>query len=360
MDNTYTLISHIDKTNLSLVTVDYNGLRHKINLKSKNNIFSFSLNSEINYFFFMIDNIESDYLYPNSLINSYELYFLEQINSYAINLLPEYKEGIYHEYSLNNIKILENETINQKFWTYIPKNSKNNELGLIISFDGQNAFYRGKYKSQDQYGGTQLDIIADALSEKYNRDYMILAIDNGNKTRSRALTMSQNFGKVQFNKIKNFDNKLDKGYLEYYLDFIIAKMIPFIQNEYNIDPKNIGILGQSSGGLASFYSAVKCHNQFSFGLSLSPAFPFFKKEDLLSFYKNNIQPNSKYPKIYLYSGCISELEENICNSLISLYEDLHIYNKDNLSIRINKEAKHNEIAWRIALNEGLKKVLLED
>ena len=86
-------------------------------------------------------------------------------------------------------------------------NIKSKNCGLIISFDGQNAFYKGKYKKSNIYSGVQLDIVADILSSKYNKDYIILAIDNASLHRSKELTMSNKFAPIVHDKIKNYKSK---------------------------------------------------------------------------------------------------------------------------------------------------------
>lgn len=359
MENNYFLLSHIGKKELVLVTVLIDKRITKKRIVSNNNVFSFDIEKSTDYFYFLIGKTKSDYLYPNSLSNKYELSFNNKINSYTISVFNEFEPGIFEEYSINNDQLLPKYIKNQKFWTYIPKNiDKNKKLGLIISFDGQNAFFHGKYKNKNIYQGTQLDIIADILSNKYHKNYMILGIDNGHKYRSKELTMSSNFGELQFDKLKNTNNDFNDGFLEEYMEFIIKRIIPQIESKYNIEKSSIGIIGESSGGLASYYSLIKYPSLFSFGLILSPAFPFFKKDDLLTFYKNNILNKNKRPKIYLYSGNITNLEKNICKSTLDLYDNLRMFQQINL--RINYQAKHNEVAWRIAINEGIKKVLLED
>ena len=360
INKTFFLYTKLKIKELVLVIVNKNQRVSKKKLVFIDNKYAFDVDiTTADYLYFFIDNKKSDIIYPDSITNTYELKFNKEINSYEISLCSinnkmNYKNYFYYANSYKEIIKKK-----QKVTIYKSSNIKSKNCGLIISFDGQNVFYKGKYKKSNIYNGVQLDIVADILSSKYNKDYIILAIDNASLHRSKELTMSNKFAPIVHDKIKNYKKEFNSSYLESYMEFIINDIITDIINKYNIDKNNIGIIGASSGGLASFYSILKYPDIFSFALCLSPAFPLFKKEDIISFYKKQMQNKVNKNKIYLYSGNISKLEKDICTSTLDIYNE--IKDNTNLFLRINSSAKHNEIAWRLAIVEGIKKVLeLED
>lgn len=362
MINKYNLYTNLSIKILSLVVINKDKTVNKTILNSNNGKYSFSLDdSLVDYFYFLADKSKTDYLYPSSISNDYELKFNKKINSLAINIRPispSFKEN-YYFYNYSTKKYPEILKKSQKVIIYKSSYIKEKKCGLIISFDGQNVFYNNNMYKKNIYEGIQLDVLADILAKKYNKNYLILAIDNSSIYRSKELTMSNKFAPLVFNKIKNHNKDFSSSYLETYLDFIINEILPDIYSKFLVDKNDIGILGASSGGLASFYSILKYPKLFSFALSLSPAFPLFKNEDIVSFYKKQMTPIANKNKIYLYSGNISKLEKDICKSTLDIYKEIH--DEKRLILRINSNAKHNEIAWRIAINEGLKKVInLED
>ena len=355
--NLYTNLN-IKELILVIINKDKSVLKEKLILS--NNKYTFNINiEEANYFYFLINKTKSDFLYPDSLSNDFELKYNKKIHSYSINIYSNESKGEYtnYFYYANNYKDIIKKK--QKVTIYKSNYIKSNKCGLIITFDGQNAFYKGNYKKKNIYEGIQLDVLADILSKKYHKDYIVLALDNASIYRSRELTMSKKFGNLVFDKIKNFKNEFTNTYLESYMEFINNDILEDIFSKYDIDKNNIGIVGASSGGLASFYSTIQYSQLYSFAICLSPAFPLFRKEDIITFYKKQMQNNLNKNKIYLYSGNISKLEKDICNSTIDIFNELH--DNTNLFLRVNRYAKHNEVAWRIALTEGLKLVLnLED
>ena len=227
------------------------------------------------------------------------------------------------------------------FYIYAQKKSADRKYKLILAFDGQNLFSKrgvGNYTSRnDPYGSWQIDQTLSRIEKETGTPFLVVAMDNGNVYRDRDLTMSETFGKINR---KYADNKrFFHGKLETIGDVIVQDLFPFLKENYAIDWEDVGVIGASSGGLASYYMATKYRDRFSFVCSFSPALLLFKEEDL----KKQIEEEGNDPYFFFTGGSLSALEDAITDYLVMVYPQLPLKKKE---MRIEKEYEHNEIAWR--------------
>jgi predicted alpha/beta superfamily hydrolase len=117
-----------------------------------------------------------------------------------------------------------------------------------------------------------------------------------------------------------------------------------VKNKYEIDFNDVGIIGSSMGGIASFYTSLVHNDFFKYAIPLSPALLFFEPKDYEKIYKLPL------PKMYIGGGGRDELEKYLMG-----YMDEYIpylakhYLKDNYRYQVVKPYNHNEIAWRYFL-----------
>lgn len=132
-----------------------------------------------------------------------------------------------------------------------------------------------------------------------------------------------------------------------YMDFIVNKLKPFIDNEYRTlaDNENTAVGGASSGGLISLMLVWNYPEVFSKAACLSSAFKIQELNyvDTIA----NYSGNKKEIKLYIDIGGIGleqELRPGNDNMIAALQSKGYALGKD-LIWYIDKNAVHSEIAW---------------
>lgn len=344
------------------------------NIYYKNNknkrVFAKKLDKET--FYVDVDELEVDYvsfsnghkektnfIYVNGIEDTYIYKYNKAIKKNALYVGANSKDGLINSIVLVDKKNLSCWTGKKRIWIYSPSfYDEKDKYGLIIAFDGQNAFFKNKMEKKNPYGGIQLDEYVEKIKEKTGKKYIVVGIDNGSKYRDEELTMDSSFGDVCADNIENNEGFYN-GNLDGLLDFIIETVLPYVRRNYSIDCSNVGLYGVSSGGLASFYGALRNPDVYSFALSFSPAFLLFSMKDFESFIDSRIKQKMDVPYIYMYSGKKGKLENTICGPTKDMYELLKKKKefKNRFMMRINNSGNHNEIYWRIAISEGLKFII---
>lgn len=302
---------------------------------------------------FKSNRLKSEAIYLSEFTPNLSVKYVFATNSIKVDFtsLPNRKNGRVYSKTFKSEKLkYRHKKINT--FIYEQKKKKNEKYHLIIAFDGQNLF--SKYgtndytKNNDGYGGWQLDQVLSQVYSKKHTPFLVISIDNSTKYRDKELTMSQEFGEV--NKyILKMDKVFGKGCLESLADFIIHDLFDYVKSNYDVDLIDVGILGSSSGGLASFYMGLKYSDVFKYILSFSPAILFYHPDALNKLIINN----KDLPKLYITGGYQSFLERNITDfiDIYSMYLS-QIYPKDKLLIRIDENYDHNELQWRFLLPEA--------
>lgn len=304
-------------------------------------------------------NDKTNFIYVNGIGNNYIYKYNKAIKKNALYVSSSLHDGKISSVILKDSKNLSNWTKKKRIWIYTPSSYEPKEqYGLIIAFDGQNAFFKNKMEKMNPYGGIQLDEYVEKIEEETGKKYIVVGIDNGTKYRDEELTMNSSFGKVCADDIEN-NKGFYKGNLDCLLDFIIESVLPYVFNNYSIDQSNIGLYGASSGGLASFYGALRDANIYSFALAFSPAFLLFDIKDYESFIDKVIKSRVDIPLIYLYCGDTGKLEKSLCDPARKMFDLLKKKKEFNnrFLMRINKSGNHNEIYWRIVLSEGMSYII---
>ncbi len=319
---------------------------------NKNISLDFDLN-QIKKIVFKSYRLKSEAIYLSKYTPSLSVKYVSSTNSINVDFIsiPNIKNGkVYSKIFKSDKLSYRHKKINT--YIYEQKKRENEKYQLIIAFDGQNLFSKrgtNDYtKDNDNYGGWQLDQVLNQIYSINKTPFLVISIDNATKYRDKELTISQNFGTINKQVLKT--NKVfGKGCLETLADFIMTDLFDYVKSNYNVDLNNVGILGSSSGGLASFYIGLKYSNVFKYILSFSPAI-FFYMPDVLN---KLIIDNTHLPKLYISGGYRSFLERAITDfvDIYSMYL-YKIYPQEKLLVRVDEDYDHNELQWRFLLPEA--------
>jgi enterochelin esterase-like enzyme len=234
-------------------------------------------------------------------------------------------------------------------YVYTLTYDKSKPYSLILGYDGQNLFSKngvGKYTKGDPYGSWQLDVVLNKVQEKTKKNYIVVSVDNATYYREKELMVEPTFGKIN---PRYADNPVHHhGRLTSFNKFIFEELFEEVYKKYQIDFNDVGVLGSSMGGIASFYTSLVHSDFFKYAISLSPALGFFNQEAYEKIYKDNL------PKMYIGGGNRDELEKYLSsyNNAYVPYLEKH-FGKDKYRYQFIEEYNHNEIAWRYFLVDAL-------
>ncbi|NWF90715.1 MAG: histidine kinase [Ignavibacteriaceae bacterium] len=132
-----------------------------------------------------------------------------------------------------------------------------------------------------------------------------------------------------------------------YMNFIVTKLKPFIDNQYRTLPerKYTAVAGSSMGGLISFMLAWCYPEVFSMAACFSPAFKVYEYNYVDTVH--NYLGNKKNIKLYIDNGGIgieTELQPGIDEMIAALQNKGYEKGKD-LIWYFDKDAAHTESAW---------------
>lgn len=202
--------------------------------------------------------------------------------------------------------------------------------------DGQNLF-----NPMAQYGDWAIDKSLGKLAENGLADIIIIAINHGEEERINEY-------------LPYYHPRFGEGKGNFYIQFMIEKLIPYINNKYRTltNFENTGIGGSSMGGLISLHAGLSNPHVFGKLMIFSPSLWISKKifDNTKSF------APLKEAKIYLYSGG-QESEEHLPNAqkLGAIIKEKMIkgYHID-FHFSIKEEGNHSEIHWRKEFPKAIK------
>jgi predicted alpha/beta superfamily hydrolase len=215
----------------------------------------------------------------------------------------------------------------RRIWAYIPKGyaTSKKSYPVIYMNDGQNLFN----EQTAPFGEWGVDECLDTLMRKFNKECIVIGIDNGEK---------------RMTEYNPYDNKqLGNGEGNQYVEFITTTLKPFIDKKYRTlkDRANTYIAGSSMGGLISLYAVIKYPDVFGGAGIFSPAFwtapPIYEDVQKANW-------SAYMPKFFFYAGG-KESESMVpdMDKVISIIEKKGHYSYRRI---VNPIAKHNEQAWR--------------
>jgi predicted alpha/beta superfamily hydrolase len=215
---------------------------------------------------------------------------------------------------------------NRRIWLYLPKGynpkDKKKKYPVLYMHDGQNLFT----ERTAPFGEWGVDECLDSMKLKC----IVVGIDHG--------------GDKRLTEYNPFDNeKFGKGEGNEYVDFLVKRLKPYIDSNYNTkkDRFNTHIAGSSMGGLISLYAAAKYPGVFGTAGVFSPAF-WVAGEPIYQFVQANVKKINT--NLYFYTGAkegdqfVKDMERMI--GLIDKNAPC------SWQSYINKLGEHKEAYWR--------------
>lgn len=248
-----------------------------------------------------------------------------------------------------NFLVSPNRTI--RIWT--PFNYNKNSLHkykTIYMFDGANLFDKAT-AFIDEW---EIDeTILTCLKENKIRPSIVIGLDSSKDRLSELLPRFSN---------KAIANLAYKG--EETLDFLISKVMPYINKHYNVSTNrnDITLAGSSMGGLMALAGGIDYPEVFGNILSFSPAFPLYKyglnEEPPCHFGTNNDEAFKYVIKKYLDPNLINKfkifisaggqgIEKEYTKYPLKFTKKLlkNNWNSKNILCKVDKNYSHNEEQW---------------
>lgn len=225
----------------------------------------------------------------------------------------------------------------RRIWVYLPPDYESSfrYYPVIYMNDGQNLF-DAYYSFAGEWA------VDESLNSLFAKDtslgYIVVGIDNGGVNRLN-----------EYSPWKNPNYGGGEG--EYYVDFIVNTLKPFIDSQYrtkkNASDTYIG--GSSMGGLISFYAILAYPEIFGKAIVFSPSFWF--SDSCYLFAQNFIKKDNL--KIYfLAGGKESGVYENCVRMSDILYKNG--FGAKDIKIEYDANGQHNELFWKKYFPEAVK------
>lgn len=217
----------------------------------------------------------------------------------------------------------------RRVWMYVPRSyvSTKKAYPVLYMQDGQNLFN----EQTAPFGEWGIDEALDTLMRRYNKEIIVVGIDNG--------------GEKRMTEYNPYDNpKFGKGEGNLYIDFLANTLKPYIDQHYRTlkDPQHTFIAGSSMGGLISLYAVVKYPHVFGGAGVISPA--LWTAPAIYKDVENATWSEKVAPKFFFYGGG-QEGESMVpdMDKVIGIIEK-----KGSFQLRrvMSPLGKHNEPTWR--------------
>lgn len=306
--------------------------------------YTFSVSADTNKFdrvqFIGDDTDKSMILAFNDYVNSY---YLKAGSNQGNTGIPFVYDDYDKEINFKTVSLKYSDT-EKKIFIWTPDDyDKTKKYSVIYMLDGQNMFY--PYSTN--YGCWNVAESVEAMMANSDNRCIIVGIDDGDGNRDSELT--PDIGELAPGSGEEFQNGTGK----IFSDFVVNKVMPYIEKNYSTDGNN-SICGSSSGGIEAFYIGIEHNDKFNSIGALSPAFLLFN-EDVWNNYLSKVELKNK-PLVYIYNGQGDELENQLYTGAKDMikYLDKISYPKDKVIFKEYKEAQHNEIFWRAIFPDYLK------
>lgn len=226
---------------------------------------------------------------------------------------------------------------------------KTKKYSVLYMTDGQNIFGNDEHCSQYEW---EVDETVHSYMANGGDGIIVVGIDNANAKRDSELTPDIGDVIPKYNS-GGFKN----GTGEAYADFVVEKVIPYIDANYNTNSIR-GITGSSSGGIEAFYIGMEHMDKFNYIGAISPAFLLYDKNTWSTYLdKFDFSDSSKLPRIYFFNGNSKNdsLEQELLPNAVAMQGWLEEkgYDSSLLKTVVDNDARHNEIFWAVYFPESL-------
>lgn len=261
-----------------------------------------------------------------------------------------YPYGQNNEGSIRTVKMEYSKGYNKNVYIWTPDGynaeDKSKKYSVLYMCDGQNLFGQSQTLSGYEW---ECDETVLSLMVNGGDGVIVVGIDNSNSKRDNELTPNLGPTAPGVNTYGNYSNGNGKAYS----DFVVDKVIPFVEENYNTNSIR-GIAGSSSGGIEAFYIGIEHMDKFDYIGALSPAFVLYE-ESVWKTYLNSKDFTGDIPRIYLFNGYNDELEKELYKNAKAMRGWLKDcgYDSSRIVWKEDKDATHNEIFWALYFPEML-------
>lgn len=220
------------------------------------------------------------------------------------------------------------------------------KYSVIYMTDGQNLFDR-KATATGSWGVAESVL---SMAANGGDHCIIVGVENLSDHRDDELT--PNIGDVR-------DESYADGHGEYFSDFVVETVMPYINKAYNVytDREHTHVCGSSSGGIESFYIAMEHPDLFASVGAFSPAFILYDDNTWVKYLKEK-DFSAGYPTVYLYCGNAKSdnLEQMLYTGTVTMPDNLKEidYPSDKVITKLYDDGLHNEMYWRAVFPDYLK------
>ncbi len=264
-----------------------------------------------------------------------------------------YPYGQDKEGTINQVNLEYSSGYNKRITIWTPvgydANDKDKKYSVLYMTDGQNIFGNDENCSQYEW---EVDETVLSYMQNGGDGIIVVGIDNANSKRDSELT--PDIGDV----IPKYNNGgFKNGTGETYADFVVDKVIPYVDANYNTNDIR-GIAGSSSGGIESFYIGMEHMDKFNYIGAISPAFLLYNEatwKEYLS--KFDFSDESTLPRIYFFNGNskYDSLEQELYPNAVAMqgWMESKGYPSNKMTTVVDNDATHNEMFWAIYFPEAL-------
>ena len=342
--------------NTFIVTLDKNYVVvSEIKIEKGKQTIDIDLENE-KFLYYTNKRTKSEVIILSNNLNTLDLLYCKETKNYKFDLQIENcnKYGKVFNYTLKDEKNLfyrkdKSKNVN----IYVPSSYDGSKpYKLLVMFDSQNIYHKekvGNYTDKnDPYGSWQVE-----TSLKYRYDnYIVVGIENADEYRESELS----FNDEELKKPLGIKTGL---YLDNLDDFINETLLPFVKSKFNVLTTNMGICGASCGGLASLYVGLKNIDKYEFIFSFTAALGILGKNGVEKVFSKYNFNNENLPYVFLFQGLADDLEKMLHNGNQYIKENMvkRGYLEEFIGEYVEKDAKHNEDAWRSAFNYFIDKLI---
>lgn len=236
-------------------------------------------------------------------------------------------------------------------WTPVgyDANDKDKKYSVLYMTDGQNLFGTDENCSAYEW---EVDETVLSYMQNGGDGIIVVGIDNANSKRDSELT--PDIGDV----VPKYNNGgFKNGTGEAYADFVVDKVIPYVEANYNTNDIR-GVAGSSSGGIESFYIGMEHMDKFDYIGAISPAFLLYDKNTWSSYLdKFDFSDNKALPRIYFFNGNskYDSLEQELYPNAVAMqgWMESKGYPSELMTTVVDNDAVHNEMFWALYFPEAL-------
>lgn len=229
---------------------------------------------------------------------------------------------------------------------YLPPNySINQKYPVIYMHDAQNLYDI----ETSSYGAIwNVHEHMDTLYNVHDKAFIVVGIDNYEGRHNRLDEYSPWVNTSLKDNPNYEDIQTDVGGLgRHYVDFLVEKLIPYINKNYSVQEGNYGLIGSSMGGFISLYAGFRYPHVFTQIGAFSTAV-WFEETSLLDFMKTHeVKPTSRW---YLDVGTKETSNREFDKIYLSGTHHVHDLLKekvteDQIKLVIDEGGIHNERDW---------------